>query len=116
MKNKKKVDENIRVKMRKLNDNRRAEVEEIGRGNITNAIHNNSQHDINRRQQQLPTTIPQLTAIPPPLNYTQTGGPPPHFPLPASHLYGAPPQAPQLPGAQDGTSGGQGDGSRTSKA
>ena len=47
MKNKK-VNENIRDEMRKLNDNRRAEIEEIGRGNITNTIHNNNQLDISR--------------------------------------------------------------------
>ena len=91
-----------------MNNNIRVEVEEIGRGNITNAIHN-SNLGINGGQQQVPGT--QLTSMPPPVNYSQTGGPPPHF-----HLYGAPPQASQAPGALDGASGGQGDGSKPSKA
>ena len=55
----------MRDEMRKMSNNMRVEVEEIGRGNIT-------------AQQQLP--IPQLTSIPPPMYYSQTGGPPPQLP------------------------------------
>ena len=82
--------------MRKMSNNMRIEVEDIGRGNIT-------------AQQQLPAP---LTSIPPPVYYTQTGGPPPHSQSQLNPPYGAPSQA--LP--MDGNTGITGDGTTKSIA
>ena len=116
--------------MRKLNDNRRAEVEEIGRGNITNNTHNNTQLDISREQQQPSTPTPKMSTLPPPFNYTSTTAPPPPFGLPQGHMIVVPPQQGQqllqqqgqgqqplqFPTPHDGTNGAQGDGTKPSRA